>query len=428
MLTIGVVGSQQFIAEISKYYGYYPTYKLVSYTYATPRELNELIERAVKECNFLLFSGIIPYHYAKRLLDRYPIGSSYLSFNENMVALSLLSIHYHHSFKLDEVSIDLPGKRFLEGVLNETGITENASHVKEYPWIYNFQKERELSIDEFVEFHSALYQQKKTAFALTSIHAVYDQLQEKGIPSMFMIQSVPTLKEGLEKATTLAELNQSKNSQVAAVCFKDNKNDQVNQFAKALQAKVTSSDSGQQLVLSNRGVLQTLILNQKLDGLLTDIRNDFEKTSVGIGFGYTVKEAESHAVTALDFAEKKPGEYAVYLLDEEKKLTGPLFHNEERYSLKNEDPVVKKLSAELKMSSKNISRIINFLQVNDFRPFSAQELADYFSISRRSAERMIKKLLDQELLQVSGEEQPYDQGRPRSLYQAGTKLRGLSNT
>ncbi|MBT2687412.1 hypothetical protein J7I93_04365 [Bacillus sp. ISL-47] len=425
MLAIGVVGSQQFIDEINQFYDHYPAYKLISYTYATPKELNALIKRAVKECHFLLFSGIIPYHHAKKLLDRYPIGSSYLSFNENMVALSLLSIHYHHSFKLGEVSIDLPGRRFLEGVLNETGITERVSHVKEYPWIYDFQEEREISIDEFVEFHSALYEQGKTAFALTSIHAVYDQLQEKGIPSMFMIQSVPTLKEGLEKAATLTELNQSKNSQVAAICFKSNRMHQIEQFAKALQAKMTSSDSGLQLVLSNRGVLQTLIMNQKLDGLLTGIRNEFEKTAVGIGFGYTVKEAETHAITALNFAEKKPDEHAVYIVDEEKNLTGPLFRNEEQYSLKNEDPAVKKLSAELKMSSKNISRFINFLQVNDFRPFSAQELADYFSISRRSAERMVKKLLDQELLQVSGEEQPYDQGRPRSLYQAGTMLKGL---
>ncbi len=422
MLSIGVVGSQQFIDEISKYYIDYPSYKLVSYTYASPGELNKLIERAVKECNFLLFSGIIPYHYAKKLLDRYPIGSSYVSFNENMVALSLLSIYYHHSFKLNEVSIDLPRRRLLEGVLNETGITESVSHVKEYPWIYDFQKERKLSIDEFVEFHSALYEQKKTAFALTSIHAVYDQLQKKGVPSMFMIQSIPTLKEGLEKAATLAKLNQSKNSQVAAVCLKNNSNNQIEQFAKVLQAKVTSSDTGLQLVLSNRGVLETLILNQKLAGLLTGI-NNFEKATVGIGYGYTVKEAESHAVTALDFAEKKSG---VYLLDEEKKLTGPLFYNEERYSLKNEDPVVKKLSAELKMSSKNISRFINFLQVNDFRPFSSQMLADSFSISRRSAERMIKKLLDQELLQVAGEEQPYDQGRPRSLYQSGSMLKSLN--
>ncbi|PWW31455.1 hypothetical protein DFO73_102454 [Cytobacillus oceanisediminis] len=428
MLTIGVVGSQQFIAEISKYYGHYPTYKLISYTYTSPRELNTLIERAVKECNFLLFSGIIPYHYAKKQLDQYPIGSSYLSFNENMVALSLLAIHYHHSFKLSEMSIDLPRKRFLEGVLNEAGITEDADYVKEYPWIYDFQEERQLSIEDFVEFHSVLYEQKKTAFALTSIHAVYDKLQAKGIPSMFMVQSVPTLMEGLEKATTLAKLNQSKNSQVAAVCFNSNRNDQLEHFAKALQAKVTPSDSGLQMVLSNRGVLQTLILNQKLADLLNDTTNDFEKTAVGIGYGYTVKEAETHAITAFDFAEKNRSklDLAVYLLDEEKKLTGPLFQNEEQYSLKNEDPVVKKLSAELKMSSKNISRFINFLQVNDFRPFSSQELADYFSISRRSAERMIKKLLDQQSLQVAGEEQPYDQGRPRSLYQAGSMLKGLS--
>ncbi|MCM3705639.1 MULTISPECIES: hypothetical protein [Cytobacillus] len=425
MLSIGIVGSQHFIDEISKYYRLYSTFNIVSYTYTSPRELDALIECAVKECNFLMFSGIIPYHYVKKSLNRYPIGSSYLSFNENMVALSLLSIHYHHSLKLSEVSIDLPREEFLEGVLSEAGIEESAIYVKEYPWIYDFQEEKELSIEEFVIFHTNLYEQRKTAFALTSIHAVYDQLQEKGIPSMFMVQSIPTLKEGLEKAITLAELSQSKNSQVAAVCFTNIENEKIDKFVKSIQAKIVTSDSGDQLVLSNRGVLQTLILNQRLSGWFKEMTTINRESSIGIGYGYTVKEAESHAITALDFADKKPGEGAVYLLDEEKKLTGPLFQKEERYSLKNEDPLVKKLSRELKMSSKNLSRFLYFLQVNEFRPFSSHELSDYFSISRRSAERMIKKLLDQELLQVAGEEQPYEQGRPRSLYQAGSKLKVL---
>lgn len=48
--------------------------------------------------------------------------------------------------------------------------------------------------------------------------------------------------------------------------------------------------------------------------------------------------------------------------------------------------------------------------------FTAGDIAEYLQVSRRSAERLLKKLVDCKLVEVVGEEQPYRQGRPRSVY------------
>jgi predicted transcriptional regulator len=49
--------------------------------------------------------------------------------------------------------------------------------------------------------------------------------------------------------------------------------------------------------------------------------------------------------------------------------------------------------------------------------FTSADLAEYLQLTRRSAERMIKKLHDHGYIKVVGEEMIYKQGRPRAIYQ-----------
>jgi predicted transcriptional regulator len=156
----------------------------------------------------------------------------------------------------------------------------------------------------------------------------------------------------------------------------------------------------------------------KLDGKINS------SLKIGIGYGYTMNEAENHATEALYFTEKQTKDKTtIFLLDEDKKLIGPLFENEKQYALKNENQDIQILADQLKMTAKNLIRFFDFVRTHQFRSFSAQELADYLAVSRRSAERLIKRFLEHQLLSITGEEQPYDHGRPRSLYNLSEKLK-----
>ncbi len=74
------------------------------------------------------------------------------------------------------------------------------------------------------------------------------------------------------------------------------------------------------------------------------------------------------------------------------------------------------------MSAKNLKLMKQFIGMNNNRPFSAAELAEYMNLSRRSAERIISRLIDNNYLLFIGEEHPYNQGRPRKVYKATTHL------
>lgn len=81
-----------------------------------------------------------------------------------------------------------------------------------------------------------------------------------------------------------------------------------------------------------------------------------------------------------------------------------------KIALSNNNQQILKVAEKLKMSAKNLNLIRQFIKLNKNRPFSATELATYINLSRRSAERMINRLVERNYLELSGEEHPYHQG------------------
>lgn len=221
MVAIGVLGSNLFIDAISEYYALYPEISFINYSYESPWEIDHLLDRAGKEVDFLLFSGAIAYYFGQKKMKEYRLMATYVSFNEFVLSLSLFSIYFHEKIPLEKISIDLPKQEFLENVLKEIHITDLTMSVKDYPWIFHLEEQTQsFDISQFIQFHLDLYKQGKTQFALTSIHAVYEELQKLSIPSIYMVQTKQSLKETLERAVTLTKLKKTKDSQIAVISIK----------------------------------------------------------------------------------------------------------------------------------------------------------------------------------------------------------------
>lgn len=438
MVAIGVLGSNLYIDAISEYYHLFPEISFINYTYDSPWEIDHLIDQAGKEVDFLFFSGAIAYYFGQEKINEHRLMTTYDPFNEFVVSLSLFSIYFHQKISLEKISIDLPKQEFLDNVLKEIHITDQTLFVKDYPWIYNIEEKKEaFDITKFVRFHADLYHEKKTQFALTSIHAVYEELQKLSIPSIYMVQPKQSLKEGLEKAVTLIKLKKTKDSQIAVISIKvanyPTQEEQafrlqifqyLHKIARQLNARVSLDQHQPFFIYTNRGSMEAALKERNLQKVLELEGKINSPLQIGIGYGYTMNDAENHAKEALYFTEKQSKEKTtIFLLDEDKKLVGPLFENEKQYALKNENQNIQFLADELKMTAKNLLRFFDFIRLHQFRSFSAQELADYLEVSRRSAERIIKRFLEQELLAITGEEQPYDQGRPRALYNISENLK-----
>ncbi|AXI00581.1 HTH domain-containing protein [Sporosarcina sp. PTS2304] len=380
------------------------------YSYENPSEAPHLLEK-LKPCHAILFSGSLPYEASSKVIQQLTIPSFYLQQNENTIAVTLLYIASEKKLPIHELSIDSKEKIHVEHVLQDM----NHLSIIKKPAMYELNAETDLQT--VVNFHVSHYNSGQTKMAVTSVHAVYDQLQKIGIPAFRMIDPVSNILRALEHTAQQAQLQKSEATKIAVGLLKiyqpaEFASDTIERLATFLHAQTVQEDDTFLLYTTVGSVefaLQTEEFIQLIDSLSPI-------SALMFGSGQTIVEASTNASSALELSRQSKNS-GIYMLDEKKRLHGPLPTGMPAISMKIEEPHLLEISSNTTLSPAVISKLIQFNQFRQAAPFSANDLANYLGVSRRTAERTIKKLSDCEFIKTVGEEMTYAQGRPRSIYE-----------
>lgn len=405
---IAVFGSSEFLRKIVSASGQMTDITIDPYIYQHPQEVAELT-RKLKPCDVVFFSGALPYYFSKKHFDNLPYPTLILTQDEITIAASLLAITQNRNVPLERISIDLYDASIINNVLSESEIRIESLQIMDFK---QQLLEDCFNLESIVQFHSNLWEQGITKIALTSVHAVYDRLHSLGVPAIRMADPQVSLIRGLQSAKAQGELIKSKAAQVAVgyLSLQNHQQDQINTLAHLLNAYVQPLNGTLFALYSTRGEIDR---NRVIDFL--------EKWKgpllVGFGYGLTLKEADQHAKIALRFAEKELSSKCGYILTEDKELVGPFPYEHKQHSLKNDHPELLNIAKETKLSPGNLSKIIEFSKSRQSLQFTTADLADYLQVTRRSTERIVKKLADNGYVKVVGEEMVYHQGRPRAIYE-----------
>ncbi|PHA30806.1 transcriptional regulator [Bacillus wiedmannii] len=413
MIKIAVVGSKEFMETLLPIAHKLEEIEIDPYIYLHPAESSELLTR-LKPCDFIFFSGALPYYMAKEIREQLRIPSTYLQQDETTVVSSILSVMYHQRIQPHKISIDLVDRSFITNVFHDIGI-------KESPQVFDYEdmlwsKEE---INRIMDFHIAKYQSGEAHLALTSIHAVYDELQKIGIPSERMIDPTQSIIHGLKDAKIKAELAKSHSATVGACMIsslelREGLFEQLDAISKELRGSFKKVDEMTFILYTTRGDIESIIKTNMINHLFASIEGTI---AIGFGYGKTVKEAEQNAKIAQSFAKNNPIDHCFYILTSDKELFGPFPKEQRVQSLKNDNPELMKIAKETKLSPANLSKIIQFSQSHPSLKFTAADLSEYLQVTRRSTERLLKKLVDYGYAHICGEEMPYQQGRPRAIYE-----------
>ncbi|ALQ66166.1 hypothetical protein [Bacillus thuringiensis] len=418
MIKIAVVGSKEFMETILPIAHKLEEIEIDPYIYLHPAESSELLKR-LKPCDVIFFSGALPYYMAKEIREQLRIPSTYLQQDETTVASSILSIMYHQSIQPHNISIDLVDRSFITNVFHDIGI-------KESPQVFDYENMlwSKDEINRVIDFHVAKYQSGEAHLALTSIHAVYDELQKIGIPSKRMIDPKQSIIHGLKDAKIKAELAKSHSATVGACMIsslelREGLLEQLDVISKELRGSFKKIDEMTFILYTTRGDIESIIKTNMINNLFVNIEGTI---AIGFGYGKTVKEAEQNAKIAQGFAKNNPIDHCFYILTSDKELFGPFPKEQRVQSLKNDNPALMKIAKETKLSPANLSKIIQFSQSHPSLKFTAADLSEYLQVTRRSTERLLKKLVDYGYAHICGEEMPYQQGRPRAIYELNLPL------
>ncbi len=407
-IKIAVIGSADFCERTRQLTSSRVDIELNSYVYEEPQQAPDLI-RSLTPCDVLFFSGSLPYLYAKDALENVPIPSVHLKQDETEIAVTLLHLALQRSLDLKRISIDVRSKQNIESVLKDLNCTT------ESPFVHILQDNE--PIQAIIAFHKQLALQQKTDIAITSVHAVHEQLQQQNIPAMKMIDPESSILRTIELAKQQAILHKSNSAQIAVGIVKNSDcsldtASAIEKMSSILQAHWEEQNRTFTLFTTMGNVEQALKRNDFLSGY----QQLFGKAKLAFGYGETIIEATENAQFALDFIQQND-DHSFYVLDSDKKMHGPFPKTGVAIEMKVNDPALVAMAEKTKLSPANVSKLLSFSHSRQTKQFTAHDLALYLNVSRRTAERTLKKLVEFNYAKIIGEEMAYKQGRPRSLYE-----------
>lgn len=404
IIRIAVLGSSDFIKRLRQFEHEFPSIRLHYYIYSSPMEAKEIV-RTIKPCDAVFFSGSLPYIYAKEACDKLPIPSHYLQQDETALTTTLLSISYSKSIPIQRLSVDLIEPENIQSVLEDIRQTEH------YPFMMKIDPT--FNLHDVVTFHTNLQNSAESSLAVTSIHAVYQELKEKNIAVVRMIDPKSSILKGIEETRSMALLEKSQSAKIAVGYIhldSSISNDIIKKISSSIQASIVQVEHNLFILYSTQGDVQEALKNES-------VKDWFELSSsplrLAFGYGKTVVDATQNAKDALQYATDN----TAYLITDNKELVGPFPNNQKQVHLKTSEPRLLQIAKDTTLSPANLSKVMQFSRSHKSPEFTAYDLEIYLQVSRRTTERILKKLVDHEYARITGEEMTYQQGRPRAIYE-----------
>lgn len=403
---VAIFGSEEFCQRAVQFTEQRSEIIVDLYPYSVPSEAPALLKKLLP-CDAILFSGSLPYVASTAVLASIPVPAVYLKQDETEITTTLLSISLNQGLDLEKISIDVRDRNVLENVFDDIKAGEKR------PLIYQLEEDYEL--EDLVQFHATAYTENPDNIAITSVHAVYDRLSALGIPVHKMISVKSSFLKTIDRVCQEVLFQKSETSKIAAGILDDStlkteEKDSYKRLAQLLQAHCIHSDEGI-LFYTTLGAIQTAVHLSEFHQLVKLVSGQ-----LAFGSGRTLTSAKENAMSALRYMQTEQNS-GLYLLDEKKELHSLLHSEGSTVELRVIEPVLTEIAEKTALSPAVLSKLATFGQSQQSTQFTANDLASHLGVSRRTAERTIKKLLTSAYANTVGEEMTYRQGRPRAVYE-----------
>ncbi|WP_085993940.1 hypothetical protein [Oceanobacillus senegalensis] len=398
--------------------------EMVPFPYDNEAETVELIEKAFM-CDVFLFTEEITYLFAKQKIEKKRLPTIVIPSDELMVLTNLYQLKNSRD-TIRRISIDYGDKTAINHVLEDLHMNRQNIH------IYDYSSDSDISIDHIVDYHSNLWGEGKIDYVLTSVKSVGDRLLEMGIPTRPMVIPSVSLKQALEKAKSKVKLDLSKSAQVVTGYVRIKNHEEIakkkgekelqqiitklqvilTKFSKKTDISVYPLNNHQLILFGTKALINHLTNHYRDFPLLREIKTALDvPVDMGYGLGLTAKQSDVNAQIAIETCGKTE-DSKCYIVNERKETIGPIGIKKEFDASKLYQALIHKARLNNELSY----NFIDFIRLRNNEPFSSNDIANYYNVTKRSAERTVNKLLNGEVIRVAGEERPYQKGRPRKLF------------
>lgn len=407
------------------------TYK--TYCYENTSEIPSMIQDGAASIEGWIFSGETPLGHAKPYISKNtPAVSCILNGLEiYRYLLRCLALSESHEIR---VSIDLPeiGARDWEVAIKEAGVPCSQIYLSSYDSMHIEQ-----AVDTVVAQHESLWQAGKIDRVLTSSTKIHQALDRLHIPVIQMHGSTFTIRNALMKLKEKRMHQRLVESEVALVRMEIANiekvmlsssgslqfqmqmlrlKEKILELCQNLQGSYLSEkDSGRFEIFASRGIIERNA--HKIREAIEDIRLNLKiEVIAGIGFGYVAFDAQRNAWRALSYGKQQEPYQEIVAIDingniqENLGTDHPLI-----FTAALENPEIISRLESVGVGTRNYMRI-SAIAKKIGHGFTSNEIAQQMGVTDRNARRIIKNLLQAQLVICVGEESLSTRGRPTKKY------------
>lgn len=415
-IKMAVFGRVETIDRLQGYIDSFSDVEIIPFIYSETKEIIPLIDKAFM-CDVYVFLESFTYLYAKDYLKKKRLPAIPVSFDEYMILTTFYRLKNKSSF--DRLSIDVCSRSHVESVIRDL-------HIRHVIHIYDYEQQS-AHIESIIKFHETLWNEKKIDRVLTSIKEVNDNLVARGIPTTYMSLPKVNILDVIERAKAIMTLNKNTSAQIVAGFIQPKARErhliepkQINQlhlilqsFSKKTNSSVLKTTNGQFALFGTRDILNYLTSHFRTLPLLKEVKEVLNmEVDAGFGFGLTAKQAEKHALLALEACQESDIG-SCYIVNDRQEKIGPIGVKKHVDTSRLYQALIHKARLNNELSY----NFVDFITSRNNEPFSSHDVALHYQVTKRSAERTINKLLSGDVIKIVGKEKPYAKGRPRKLFQ-----------
>lgn len=411
---IGVFGDTKTVHRVRNLAENYSQMELLPFIYESVTEVADKIERAFM-CDMILFTDYCSYQHASEKIKKKQT-LIYVDYDEYTFLSSILRLKKLYS--LNRISIDVPKKIHINELLQDMQMTDLQIHA------YEYEKNQIIPESEIAFYHLKLYNEGKIDGVLTSKIAVSEYLKAENVPVYQLQLPNKNIIDALEKTQELIDLAEHHSTQLVTGIISVKEGDKISQeqindltqclniFSEETDAMLIPCKNNHFLLVGTKKLLQNLKnhyrdfpLIQEIEGILASPVN------IGFGFGLTPRSSLKHAQQAHSQCNAETHSIS-YIVNERQETIGPIGIKRDIDTSKLFHALIHKARLNNELSY----NFIDFIIERNNEPFSSNDIADFYKVTKRSAERTVNKLLTGDVIRVAGEERPYLKGRPRKLF------------
>lgn len=280
--------------------------------------------------------------------------------------------------------------------------------------------------DKIVKRHLKAIEGRKNAGIITSIKKVQDALEEYNLPVVWLKPTQEDVIVCIERILLSSTQRRKRENQVIygkiVIEYGDNKLLSLNKkariknklefslykFVDEMYGYIFPVSESEYHFISYRGEFERITEGYKILNIFKEI-NQFQECTVklGIGFGLSIPVSVFHAELSLRQCKQHDNNIA-FIVNESRKVIGPISINV---------PIVYPLTDQAKeFQNKQIRTIKSYLLKSNLDYFTSDEVANNLKVTKRTANRIILRWLDSEVIGLYGLEKVNSRGRPRQCY------------